>query len=372
MKFIALDIEWNIDNQREILQLATRLLDERYHTIASYFKRFRPKNMKDLSLETQKLLHLNKEYLENEQTFEEGWEHFIEWLESFHDEWLLVVWNNEAIEVLEAHLKRLGYRKPYKKVLILQELIYDLTIPLEEESRKVQGFVKICKQYGVEVDKKLLHQAYEDVKWLSVLFKRFMIAVEIYHHQHVNSGTRYYRSQCGEKVHILECKSIKRKHYAKVYEDLCSGIRKGYMPCKKCIEYSVQKVIDEMKEYVDNLPKYNEIDESAIEELCKKYNFQYQLVNDKLFITTETTKWYLLLKGREVQNIYHENYRATKHGRSGRKFQSEYHKQAVEILDLRKALNYIYKHDAVYKKNRTMHRNINRVDELLKQINKEI
>ena len=96
-----------------------------------------------------------------------------------------------------------------------------------------------------------------------------MIAVEIYDNEHVDGGTRYYRSQHGEKVHTLECKSIQHRTYAKVYEDICSGIRKGYMSCKKCIQYSVQKVIDEMKEYVGELPKYNEIDERVIQALCK-------------------------------------------------------------------------------------------------------
>lgn len=372
---MVLDIEWNTDDKKEILQLAACLLDERYNDIANYFSRMRPENMEDLSKEAQKLLHLKRKYLEKEKTFKEEWCHFTEWLKSYNQEWILVVWNNESIKVLEGHLKRLGYKKPYKQVLGLQDLTHNLSRSLESKDKKTQSFANSCKRYGIKIDKRFLHRSDKDAKWLSLLFRNFMITLESYSDQYVDYRTLYYRSKYGNRIHTTQCKNIRDNQYVKVYEDICSGIRKGYMPCKNCIKLNVEIVIDEGKNYVRDFSDYNEQDERFIERICKeykyKYGYSYQLVNNKVFISTSVGSWYITLNGSEVGGIYHENYRPSKEGVTKRKFKQQYHKQEVNITSLQNALEYIHNHDIAYKKNRTKYSNATRLDKLLRQLEKE-
>lgn len=363
MKYMLMDVEWSNGKRQEILQMAVLLLNEQYEKIGQFYKRVCPKHIKTVKDHELHLQHLRREYLAEAPCFEEVIAAFMENLEK-EEEWILVVWNKEALKVLKNELKQIGVRIPYKKVLILRDTME--TLLLKEGSEEKLSIIEVCSQYHIPLNKKKMHHAQYDVQILGELFTHFMVNLELYETSYGKEEKGYHVVEMPSKIHTHACKVQKSHEIPITHRKLWQGIAEGYMPCKHCITVKIETVKDEEGKRTFKDRRF--ILESYIHYLGKKYGYRINIVGEQVFLKGNFSKWYLELSEDHVEAVYHGNYGGYMTQRNQRKFLHQYHKQNIKITDLDEVMQYIHCHDHALKFGSDYKKAHQRIDELFRMI----
>lgn len=87
--------------------------------------------------------------------------------------------------------------------------------------------------------------------------------------------------------------------------------------------------------------------DDEIREICDRYELIYNITDNVVFIRSACGRWNIFLRGDEVVNLRHENYRWAKGTaqKTHKKFAENYHDQELETKDFREVVSYIVKHD---------------------------
>ena len=87
--------------------------------------------------------------------------------------------------------------------------------------------------------------------------------------------------------------------------------------------------------------------DDEIREICDRYELIYNITDNVVFIRSACGRWNIFLRGDEVVNLRHENYRWAKGTaqKTHKKFAENYHDQELETKDFREVVSYIVRHD---------------------------
>lgn len=363
MKYMLMDVEWSNGRQQEILQLAVLLMDAHYERIGQFYKRVCPKHIKGVKEHELRLQHLKREFLLEAPSISEVISSLMEMLDT-KEEWILVLWNKEAMKVLKNELKQLGVRIPYKKVIILRDTME--TLLLEEGSEEKLSILEVCNQYHIEVNKKRMHHAQYDVSILGELFIHFMVNLELYENNYGKKEKGYHAVDMPNKIHTCTCKIQKKHELTITHERLWQGIAEGYMPCKHCITVKIDTIRNKEGKLVFKDPHF--ILESYIHYLGKKYGYRINIIGEQVFLKGNFSKWYLEMRDGKVESVYHGNYGGYLTQQNQRKFLHQYHKQNIKITDLNEVMQYIHCHDHSLKFGSDYKKAHQRIDELFRMI----
>lgn len=82
--------------------------------------------------------------------------------------------------------------------------------------------------------------------------------------------------------------------------------------------------------------------------ICDMFNLEYSVTNDAVFIKTPFGRWIVYLKGDEVKELHHENYRSRRGEplNAHKKCIDGYHKQKLVSNNFYDVIYYINCHDS--------------------------
>ena len=85
-----------------------------------------------------------------------------------------------------------------------------------------------------------------------------------------------------------------------------------------------------------------------LNRICDMFNLEYSVTNDAVFIKTPFGRWIVYLKGDEVKELHHENYRSRRGEplNAHKKCIDGYHKQKLVSNNFYDVIYYINCHDS--------------------------
>lgn len=369
LKYVVLDVEWNQKekgfsetNANEIIQLAARVLDWKLNLQKVFGKLARPKDMRNVDDRLLKFMHLRREYLETVPIENIVIREFVSWIPE--TEMVLIVWNEQSVSVLKEAFKRCEQKFPFKKVIVLQEVMRE--IHFEEKKKKEQkSFRWACEKLRVNIEEKKLHDARVDAHYLSKLFVKFCRLLTVYDGLPENVDKRYMVKNNSNKIHVSTCPSLKNLVDMKLFGNLRIAILEGNIPCKLCIDISMMNAHDAWLKEPVHIKNECTLSEEYIKEACDTFKFKTRILDNKVFITTNTSDWYLCISNDQVTSLFHKSTRICNGGQKCRK---DYHKQTLKGNEFTKVLRYIYKHDQEVERRKISGVYENKIDRLLRQV----
>lgn len=129
MKYIFVDFEMHpIDRkyqeeraicQCEIIEFGAVVLDEDYCEISSFKEYVKPQYTKEVCTRISVLTKITASMLDNARKFADVFECFLDWCESFRDEYVIYAWSENDLNQIrkEAQLKRMVWNKKGYKLI---------------------------------------------------------------------------------------------------------------------------------------------------------------------------------------------------------------------------------------------------------------
>ena len=260
---------------------------------------------------------------------------------SFQNYKYIVVWTNETYELLKRRTDKYGISMPRHRVIILQQLLMQIA----GDGKKVIGFEKSLKQAGIKYQKNYLHYSKHDVNYLYLLFCKCYGE-----YRKLTEQETCYLNPRTHKIHTGNC----RYADSALIKSSKDVIFQGNKVCKVCgCENDWNRF--HWKTNIKIKRKYNIKDIRDLpltienmNRICDMFNLEYSVTNDAVFIKTPFGRWIVYLKGDEVKELHHENYRSRRGEplNAHKKCIDGYHKQKLVSNNFYDVIYYINCHDS--------------------------
>lgn len=343
-EYLFLDIEWNQApkttdiEEREPVQIGIVAADANLNIKRTFSKSIRLSNRECFNQNTFTVSHYPLDAIMKSKSEETVLKNMNI---SFQNYKYIVVWTNETYELLKRRTDKYGISMPRHRVIILQQLLMQIA----GDGKKVIGFEKSLKQAGIKYQKNYLHYSKHDVNYLYLLFCKCYGE-----YRKLTEQETCYLNPRTHKVHNGNC----RYADSALIKSSKDVIFQGNKVCKVCgCENDWNRF--HWKTNIKIKRKYNIKDirdlPLTIENLnriCDIFNLEYSVTNDAVFIKTPFGRWIVYLKGDEVKELHHENYRSRRGEplNAHKKCIDGYHKQKLVSNNFYDVIYYINCHDS--------------------------
>lgn len=346
-EYLFVDIEWNQPpgttnlEEREPIQIGIVATDEEMNLKKAFSRGIRLSSPENCNPETLTLTHTTLNNVMQGNSEEEVLQRMNMTFPKYK---YIVVWTNDTYELLKKGMDKYGLVMPRHRVIVFQQILMNIA----NNGVKRVGFEIALKRAGIEYQKNFLHYSKHDANYMYLLFCK---CYEKY--KQMTNQEICYLNKKTHIIHISNCRYIHNKENTTIKETTKDVIFQGNRVCKICgceeewnrLKWRISSGVKQRKsiEYLRKLP----LTEENIRKICDKFNLEYKIAADSVFIRTIFSRWIIHIKNNEVSKLYHGNYR---HRRGlafklHKKFIEEYHKQKLHSNIFYDVISYIKCHD---------------------------